>query len=147
MVVLVVVVIALHQIHFLFQIRDPPPEGELFVYGAYLWGCGYEKATNLDLQDINPKTHVPTILPVLHLSVVPRHNAMATTDHQTQAGAAAASAAGEYKGPHVHHCPCFASNGSRNTVREVLFSLTVTNSDVTPSKWATRNLVCTLRPF
>ena len=65
----------------------------------------------------------------------------------TTAANATSAAAGEFKGPHVHHCPCFVTNSERNAAGEVLFSLTVTNSEVTPLKWATRNLVCTLRPF
>ena len=120
----------------------------MFVYGAYLWGCGYEKTTNLDLQDITPKIQVPSMLPVLHLSVVPRNNTTAGELQAQQTGTAGTNAtAGEFKGPHVHHCPCFVSNNSRDRMGEVLFALTVTNSEVTPLKWATRNLVCTLRPF
>ena len=62
-----------------------------------------------------------------------------------QTGTAATNAtAGEFKGPHVHHCPCFVSNNSRDRMGEVLFTLTVTNSEVTLLKWATRNLVRTL---
>ena len=116
------------------------------MYGAYLWGCGYEKTTNLDLQDIPPKTQVPSMLPVLHLSVVP-HTSTTAAEFPTQTGTVATVTAGEFKGPHVHHCPCFVSNSRRDVVREVLFTLTVTNSEVTPLKWATRNLICTLRPF
>ena len=29
---------------------------------SYLWGCGYEKARNSDLQDTTPKTQVPSAL-------------------------------------------------------------------------------------
>ena len=114
------------------------------MYGAYLWGCGYEKSTNLDLQDIPPKAQVPSMLPVLHLSVVPLTSTTAG-ELPTQTGPAAT--AGEFKGPHVHHCPCFVSNIQRDGTREVLFTLTVTNSEVTSLKWATRNLICTLRSF
>lgn len=114
------------------------------MYGAYLWGCGYEKSTNLDLQDIPPKTQVPSVLPVLHLSVVPQSS---MTAGEFPAQTSISATAGDFKGPHVYHCPCFTSNNRKDLTREVLFTLTVTNSEVTPLKWATRNLICTLRPF
>ena len=117
------------------------------MYGAYLWGCGYEKATNLDLQDITPRTQVPSTLPVLHLTVVPQTSA-AVGEQQTHTIATVTNAtAGEFKGPHIHYCPCFISNKRRDAMVDVLFHLTVTNTEVTPLKWATRNLMCTLRPF
>ena len=124
------------------QIRDLPPEGELFVYGVYLWGCGYEKSANLDLQDIPPKGHPPTPLPVIHLSLTTKSSPL--PDQQANI------LTSESKGPKIHHCPCFFSNSSR--VRgegsdSVLFTLTVSSNEVTPLRWTTRNLACTLRPF
>ena len=132
------------------QIRDPPPEGEIFIYGAYIWGCGFEKTTNLDLLDIPPK-RVPTALPVLRLTIAPQ----SATAEQQQQHVQTTSLGVETKGPHVFHCPAFAANNIRSNVTEdsragnskVLFTLTVTNSDVSAMKWATRNLCCTLRPF
>ena len=54
------------------NICDPPPKGDLFIYGVHLWRCGCEKTANLELQDIPPKSQVPVSLPLLHLSVTPR---------------------------------------------------------------------------
>jgi hypothetical protein len=138
----------------LIQIRDPPPEGEIFVYGAYIWGCGYEKSTNTDFQDIPPK-QVPVLLPVLHISasVVRSPN----IEQTTQPNALTV----EVKGPQTYHCPCFVSNGIWNGGRredreegvvessgQVLFTVSLVNSDATAiAKWTTKNLVCTLRPF
>ena len=73
-----------------FQIRDPPPEGELFIYGVHLWGCGYEKTATLDLQDIPPKSQVPTPLPLLHLSVAPK------TEQQLSSGQSGDSSKGPF---------------------------------------------------
>lgn len=118
------------------QIRDPPPEGELFVYGVHLWGCGYEKSASMELQDTPPKGHPPTPLPLLHLSL--------TNKTQSQSEPQVNTMTTEHKGPRTHHCPCFVSHKARN---ETVFTLTVTSSDVTPLKWTNRNLACTLRPF
>ena len=85
------------------------------------------------------------MLPVLHLSIVP-HTSITAGEFPVQTDTVTATA-GEFKGPHVHHCPCYVSNSQRDVTREVLFTLTVTNSEVTPLKWATRNLICTLRSF
>ena len=120
-----------------FQIRDPPPEGELFIYGVHLWGCGYEKTATLDLQDIPPKSQVPTPLPLLHLSVAPK------TEQQLSSGQSGDSS----KGPFIFQCPCFVSHTTRTQNGGPLFTIEVSSSDVTPQKWATRNLACTLRPF
>ncbi len=138
---------------YMLQVRDPPPEGELFVYGAYMWGCGFEKSTNTDFQDVPPR-YIPVPLPVLHLSAsVKRSPVIDVASSQPPTVFAAG-----HKGPQVFHCPCFISNGARigrdSDVREgcsfgrqTLFTVTLTNSDVTPAKWLTRNLACTLRPF
>lgn len=133
------------------QIRDPPPEGELFVYGAYMWGCGFEKSTNTEFQDIPPR-QVPVSLPVLHLSASVLRNPV--TDQSSQLGPTSM----EHKGPLTFHCPCFTSHGQRgyngahasdvDTGCEALFTVSLVNSDVAAiAKWATRNFACTLRPF
>ncbi len=119
------------------QIRDPPPEGELFVYGVHLWGCGYEKMASLDLQDTPPKGHPPTPLPVLHVFLT-------TKTQPPQPEQQVNTLAIENKGPKTYHCPCFVSHAART---DTVFALTVNSSDVTPFKWTTRNLACTLRPF
>lgn len=119
------------------QVRDPPPEGELFIYGVHLWGCGFEKLATLELQDIPPKSQVPTPLPLLHLSVAPK------TEQQLSSGLSGDSS----KGPFVFQCPCFVSNATRSQNGSALFTIEVSSSDVSPQKWATRNLACTLRPF
>lgn len=132
--------------HIIFvQVRDPPNEGELFVYGAYLWGCGFEKNMNTDFQDIPPK-QVPVLLPVLHLTASLSRNPVTDSSPQTSTFAT------DHKGPHIFNCPCFASNRASRRERnggdrQILFTVTLTNSDITPAKWTTRNLVCTLRPF
>ena len=117
------------------KIRDPPPEGELFIYGVHLWGCGYEKMANLELQDIPPKSQVPVSLPLLHLSVTPRAEQQSLS-----------APPGESKGPYIFQCPCFVSSNTRGQ-NKTLFTIAVSSTDVTPQKWATRNLSCTLRPF
>ena len=126
------------------QVRDPPPEGELFIYGTYIWGCGFEKSTNIDFEDIPPK-QIPVPLPVLHLSVVIQRSP--ATDQTSQSG----NFAMEQKGPYILHSPCFCSNNARFSGSDVgkkkLFSIAFSNSEVTPAKWATRNIACTLRPF
>lgn len=136
---------------FPLQIRDPPPEGEVFVYGTYIWGCGYEKSTNTDFQDIPPK-QVPVLLPVLHLSASVVRSPSIEQFSQT------APLSVEVKGPQTFHCPCFVSNstwsndrkeeGEGSRERQVLFSVNLVNNDAsTAAKWTTRNLACTLRPF
>lgn len=135
------------------QIRDPPPEGEVFIYGVNLWGCGFEKSANLDLQDIPPKGHVPASLPVLHLSLCNKNQ---STPDQQQALATLTTA--DNKGPRIYHCPCFVTNTARSKTDcelnscdkgagNVLFTLTVSSCEVAPLKWTSRNLACTLRPF
>ena len=136
------------------QIRDPPPEGEIFVYGAYIWGCSYEKSTNTDFQDIPPK-QVPVLLPVLHLSAsVVRSLSIEQISQPTALTV-------EVKGPQTFHCPCFVSNsmwsgrrredggkGMQENGGQVLFTMSLVNSDASATaKWTTRNLACTLRPF
>ena len=114
------------------KIRDPPPEGELFIYGVHLWGCGYERTANLELRDIPPKSQVPVSLPLLHLSVTPRAEQQSLS-----------APPGESKGTYIFQCLCFVSRGQNKS----LFTIAVSNTNVTPQKWATRNLSCTLRPF
>ena len=121
----------------------------MFVYGAYLWGCAYAKTANTEFQDIAPK-QVPVSLPVLHLSASVLRSSL--TDLQpSQSGPAPV----EHKGPHTYHCPCFVSYGARRrgsvggaSAGEALFTVSLVNSDAAAlTKWGSRNLACTLRPF
>ena len=145
-----------------FQIRDPPPDGEMFVYGAYVWACAYERSTNGDFQEIPPK-QVPVPLPVLHLTASILKSNVYEPPSQT------ATFTTEQKGPYAYHCPCFFSNAVRHAMalkdsdkgrgsgphqarnrelnQDILFTVTMTNSEMNPAKWSTRNVACTLRPF
>ena len=118
----------------------------------YVWGCGLERATNGDFKDVSPK-QIPVPLPVLHLTASVVQNPGPDTPTQPTAVSAY-----EHKGPYTYHCPCFTSisawtrdeatvGGGGDGNREALFTVTMTNSEVTPARWATRNIVCTLRPF
>ena len=123
------------------KIRDPPPEGELFIYGVHLWGCGFEKTATLELQDIPPKSPVPTSLPLIHLSLIPRTDPVVTV-HPAEA-----------KTPVQFYCPCFVSGCSRSEQKDggresrALFHMEISANEVPPGKWAMRNLFCTLWPF
>ncbi len=133
------------------------------MYGAYVWGCAYERLANADFQEIPPK-QVPVALPVLHLTASILKSS--TYEPPTQA----TTFTTEQKGPYVYNCPCFVSNfvryalpnepskenfvsshcgrdGSAKSNEDVLFTVTMTNSEITPSRWSTRNVACSLRPF
>lgn len=112
----------------LTQIREPPADG-MFVYGVYLWGCHFEKTTTLELFDSPPKSSLPSLLPVIHLSA---HSLPLST--QTS----------DSKSPYLSYCPCFATRSCRD---QPLFFLKITSNDTSTNKWAMRNLFCTLRPF
>ena len=123
------------------QIRNPPPEGEIFVLGAYVWGCNLERMASAEFQDCSPKQS-PTPLPLLHL-------ALSTAQACKQAANEPANGA-EPKANVTYHCPAFVSHRSRRveggTEREV-FRLLVHNPEVPPLRWAIRSISCTLRPF
>ena len=122
------------------QVRDPAPEGELFVYGCYVWGCRVERSTTIEFQDLPPKNHSPTALPLLHL-------VLTTPDNQTATEAAPGGVAkgAESKTDAPYHCPVFASH-ARERGREI-FHVLVQNPEVPPSRWGLRSISCTLRPF
>ena len=117
------------------------------MYGAYLWGCSYEKSANTEFQDIAPK-HVPVSLPVLHLSASVLRTSLGDQPSPSNVMAV------EHKGPQTYPCPCFVSHSTRRAGgcgaggASGLFTVSLVNSDSSAiSKWATRNLACTLRPF
>ena len=93
------------------------------------------KTANLELQDIPSKSQVPVSLPLLHLSVTPR------AEQQSPS-----APPGESKGPYIFQCLCFVSSNTWGQ-NKTLFTIAVSSTDITPQKWATRNLSCTLRPF
>ena len=133
------------------------------MYGAYVWACAYERSGNGDFQEIPPK-QVPVPLPVLHLTASILRSNVYEPPAQT------ITFTTEHKGPYLYHCPCFISNNVRHSMpnecakvdsagsqcrkapsgecsKDILFTVTMTNSEMAPSKWSTRNVACTLRPF
>lgn len=122
------------------QIRDPPPEGELFVLGCYMWGCRIERSATIDFQDHPPKQS-PTSLPLLHLALSTQHTSEQTTNEPAKGV--------ESKSTMTYQCPVFTNHiGKRVGGRkEELFKLLVHSPEVQLSKWALRSVSCTLRPF
>lgn len=127
----------------LSQIRDPPPEGELFVFGSYLWGCRIERSATIEFQDLPPKHNSLTSLPLLHLALT-----TPTTDDHTSTTTKGST---ESKASMTYHCPVYASHtqnkASNGHRQKELFHLLVHNPEVPPTRWAVRSISCTLRPF
>ena len=122
------------------QIRDPPTEGELFVFGCYMWGCRIERSATIDIQDHPPKQS-PTTLPLLHLAL----STLPTNEQTTNDPGKGA----ESKATTIYHCPVFVNHTGRHVGgnKKELFKLLVHNPEVPPSKWSLRTISCTLRPF
>ena len=99
----------------------------MFIYGVYLWGCAWEKATQ-ELQEAPPK-NAPHALPVIHVQAVPQ------SEKPNSGDAMKAS---------LYECPCFAS---RIGNRDVVLSIDIDQKEVSAAKWALRGISCTLRPF
>ena len=124
------------------QIRDPPPDGELFVFGCYMWGCRLERSATIEFHDSPPK-HSPTSLPLLHL-VLTTHTT--TDEHMAGDQATGGGARGAESKTNIYQCPVFANHNEQEKKQE-LFRLMVHNPEVTPARWAVRSISCTLRPF
>ena len=130
-----------YSVYLRLQIRDTPPEGEIFVFGAYLWGCNLERTAYIEFHDAPPRQQSAVPLPLLHF-------ALAT--QKSSDSIPCGSAKGEKpKANMTYQCPGFSSHRARKNLgtQKELFQLIVLNSDVTPLKWAVRNISCTLRPF
>merc|ERR1712151_721281 len=109
------------------HLRDPPAEG-IFIYGIYLWGCGWEKATG-DLQDAPPTKNAPHSLPVIHVQGVPESEKppMVGVDMQKTS---------------QFQVPVFPS---RITERDRIFDVDIEQREVSAARWALRGISCTLR--
>ena len=127
----------------LVQIRDPPPEGELFVFGSYMWGCRLERSATIEFLDSPPKQQSPTPLPLLHLALT-----TPSDDHTTNEASGGMAKGAESKANMTYQCPVFVNHrGRRDGERGELFRLLVHNHEVPPTRWAVRSISCTLRPF
>ena len=102
----------------------------------------------MEFQDVSPKHQSCTPLPLLHLALSTR---LAEQTGRQGKGV-------EPKTNMTYWCPCFTTYRAREEgggrerdggrrEKAVAFRLLVHNQEVTPLKWATRNLACTLRPF
>ena len=120
-----------------FQIREPPPEG-MFVFGIYLWGCAWDKATG-ELQDLPLKaagSSQPvsvmscTALPVVHVTCWPQSDKPLLQDGQ--------------RASEVYSCPVYQS---RIAPRESIFELDLWHTGVSSTKWALRSLSATIRQY
>ncbi len=109
--------------------RDPPKEG-IFVYGLYLWGCHWEKATN-ELMDQPVKSKDGYMsMPVIHLTCWPESEKPLLNDPS--------------KAQDLYKCPVFANRKERN---ESILEIDLYHSGVPPQKWAMRGVCCTLKPY
>lgn len=91
----------------------------MFIYGLFLWGASWEKATN-EFHDAPPKVPYYS-LPVLHVELVP------ASSHSTN-----------------YACPCYLT---RSQMSERILGVDIEQKDVNALKWSLRGLSCTLRPF
>lgn len=107
------------------------------MFGIYLWGCAWDKATG-ELQDTPPKgtgaqAASPmscTALPVVHLTCWPQSEKPLLQDSQ--------------RATEVYSCPVYQS---RIAPRDTIFELDLWHTGIPASKWALRSLSATVRQY
>ncbi|XP_055889445.1 dynein axonemal heavy chain 8-like isoform X4 [Biomphalaria glabrata] len=109
------------------HLRDPPQDG-IFVWGIYLWGCGWDKTTG-ELQDLPPRSGCAS-LPVVHVTCWPVNEKPILQD--------------SVRASETYQCPVYHSRLAR---QEVVLEMDVRREGIPASRWPLRGLTATIRPY